>query len=631
MTDRPLLTVALLVLPLASAAAGEEIIWLSSLDLSKTVQEWGKPGINRAVTGKPLSIAGQEFERGLGTHAQSRLRLKLTGDVRRFEAYVGLDDGVAKPGQRIWWGGNVHFRVVGDGRNLWETKAKFGDKARHVRPSLEGVKHVDLVVEGAFNGISGDHADWADAKFVVDGGTVETVEPVQMVSIMIEPENRHQTFVGFGEGNMGQRYGKVFQTYPQAVREKYLDLLYTDKGNGLSLEICRANVTVGDDPSHEHMGRWPWASKNPKGWEVEDGKFDLTGHDAELWVYTGAAKRGATMVFFWNGPPYWMTVNGCASGSTDGKSNNLIKGQEPRYAKHIADTLELFKKHWALRADYVCPVNEPEADWWIGGNRGGQESCGVSLEQAIIIFRELARELRSRGMNTGLIGPEAAYGNGWGYAKRLMENPDSRDAIDVLSVHQYITSPWGYLGWRNLARKHKKPLWMSEWGNWHFPKNANSVRRQHHAVSYGRQIHDALTRSDVHAWCMWEPGNLFDFDDQGFKPRMAFHVMGHYSRFIRRGMVRIDVHDETLRTVAFVEPKSKRFVLVTLNDTLIDRQVHFDLTRLAPTRIEAAIASTFAERMQPLPIEQRDGKISCSLPRFSVLTLTGSYAEPSPK
>ena len=48
---------------------------------------------------------------------------------------------------------------------------------------------------------------------------------------------------------------------------------------------------------------------------------------------------------------------------------------------------------------------------------------------------------------------------------------------------------------------------------------------------------------------------------------MAFHVMGHYSRFIRRGMVRIDVHDETLRTVAFVEPKSKRFVLVTLNDT----------------------------------------------------------------
>ena len=86
MTDRSLLTVALLVLPVASAAAAEEVVWLSSLDVTKTVQEWGKPGVDRAVTGKPLSIAGQKFERGLGTHAQSRLRFKLTGNVLRFEA-----------------------------------------------------------------------------------------------------------------------------------------------------------------------------------------------------------------------------------------------------------------------------------------------------------------------------------------------------------------------------------------------------------------------------------------------------------------------------------------------------------------------------------------------------------------
>ena len=46
-------------------------IWLSSLDVSKTVQSTGRAQVDKSYTGKPLSIAGRKFDHGLGTHALS--------------------------------------------------------------------------------------------------------------------------------------------------------------------------------------------------------------------------------------------------------------------------------------------------------------------------------------------------------------------------------------------------------------------------------------------------------------------------------------------------------------------------------------------------------------------------------
>ena len=72
-------TLALAVLTTCALAAEPETVWLSSLDLSPIVQGWGQPQADKAVTGKPLSIGGKQFERGLGTHAVSLVRLLLKG------------------------------------------------------------------------------------------------------------------------------------------------------------------------------------------------------------------------------------------------------------------------------------------------------------------------------------------------------------------------------------------------------------------------------------------------------------------------------------------------------------------------------------------------------------------------
>ena len=78
------------------------------------MQGWGQPQADKAVTGKPLSIGGKKFERGLGTHTDSLVRLQLKGGAEKFLAFVGVDDAATSDQATIT------FRVIGDGKTLWK-------------------------------------------------------------------------------------------------------------------------------------------------------------------------------------------------------------------------------------------------------------------------------------------------------------------------------------------------------------------------------------------------------------------------------------------------------------------------------------------------------------------------------
>lgn len=151
-------------LALSAASYAAETNWLGRLDLSQITQSWGQPHADKSVDGHELSIAGQKFQHGLGTHAESRFRLQLAGKGERFTAKVGVDDETAEPG-------SVVFRVLGDGKTLWDSgKRVSGDKPVACAVDLKGVKELLLLVTDAEDGINYDHADWADAQIVMSQG-----------------------------------------------------------------------------------------------------------------------------------------------------------------------------------------------------------------------------------------------------------------------------------------------------------------------------------------------------------------------------------------------------------------------------------------------------------------------------
>jgi alpha-galactosidase len=148
-----------------SQSSQEKTILLSDLDLSKMTCVMGTPKINQSIRGEAMSIGGEKFEHGVGTHAYSRMLINLHGKAKSFSAKVGLDDG-----------GYIHasisFYVLCDKKVLWESgPVKRGDKPRSINVDLTGINKLGLLVTVNREDISENYADWADAKIIYTNET----------------------------------------------------------------------------------------------------------------------------------------------------------------------------------------------------------------------------------------------------------------------------------------------------------------------------------------------------------------------------------------------------------------------------------------------------------------------------
>ncbi len=113
-----------------------------------------------SVSAKPLSIDGRVFDKGLGVHSRTELDYDLGGGYELFVATVGIDDAVRPLG-------SVVFRVIGDGRTLWDSGSVSGlDAPREVRVEVGGVKRLTLAVDYGDGLDLSDQADWGGARLI---------------------------------------------------------------------------------------------------------------------------------------------------------------------------------------------------------------------------------------------------------------------------------------------------------------------------------------------------------------------------------------------------------------------------------------------------------------------------------
>ncbi len=133
-------------------------IFLDALEPVSCVQGWGKLQKNQSVWEKPMTIGSRHFRRGLGTHADSRIVYDIGSRYRRFQCWVGAD-GASHA--------TITFEVWGDGRKLWESGLMTRESAaKRVDLDVTGAKTLKLVVGDGGDGITSDHANWADARLL---------------------------------------------------------------------------------------------------------------------------------------------------------------------------------------------------------------------------------------------------------------------------------------------------------------------------------------------------------------------------------------------------------------------------------------------------------------------------------
>lgn len=140
-----------------------DLEWLSQANGYGPAERDRSNGESGAADGHPLTLAGKTYGKGIGTHADSDLEFFTGGRCTSFTADAGIDDEIADYGQAA-------FSVEGDGKVLWTSPKMTGTSAPvAVDVPLGGVRHVRLKVTDTDGKKSGDHGDWAGARFHCSG------------------------------------------------------------------------------------------------------------------------------------------------------------------------------------------------------------------------------------------------------------------------------------------------------------------------------------------------------------------------------------------------------------------------------------------------------------------------------
>ncbi|QZT37253.1 NPCBM/NEW2 domain-containing protein [Halosquirtibacter xylanolyticus] len=185
----------------ANPIKAQKVVEVQNLDMSKIEQRISIPIKNKSVIGEPISIDGKPYAKGIGVLSNSVITIKLNS-AQRFSAEIGVADNLihyggdnekgTNPiksipltnGKRIFYKvahghkqflgvegkagtvdrGSVVFRVLHNGKEIYNSGLMTqGDPLKQIDVKAKGGL-LQLIVDDAKDGSSGDHAVWVNPK-----------------------------------------------------------------------------------------------------------------------------------------------------------------------------------------------------------------------------------------------------------------------------------------------------------------------------------------------------------------------------------------------------------------------------------------------------------------------------------
>lgn len=169
----------------------------STLDLTtykymRSTCGWGSVAVNKNINGGKLSIDGTQYDKGIATHANSILLYELPEGAVKFTALAGIDNTGSDQGSKSsvefmvfnedptirtettdqWSGGNKTIKVdpcKQAGYSGFIGRAA-GRQQAVVEADITGAEKLYLVVTNGGDGLSYDHADWANPVLIDKDG-----------------------------------------------------------------------------------------------------------------------------------------------------------------------------------------------------------------------------------------------------------------------------------------------------------------------------------------------------------------------------------------------------------------------------------------------------------------------------
>ena len=371
-------------------------------------------------------------------------------------------------------------------------------------------------------------------------------------------------------------------------RDTYASLAFTT----LKLNIVRYNIGGGENPA---IANTLSPRARVPGFEPVDGQWDWNADLNQRWMLRRAVALGANrVVAFANSPPWWMTVSGSVTGSTNGTGDNLQTRYEQAFADYLATVVSHLTALDGVKFDFVTPMNEPTSSWWVYG--GKQEGCHIGPIQQARLVNDLRSALDIRHLAAGI---DASEDNDERSAVRSLKSYGSAQTnVSLIASHSYSAN--APAGLHDLATGLRQPAWISEYGD-----------GDSSGLKMARRIHDDITGARVQAWVYWQftdsgPGwgflgsRLDSTDDTTYTIHKKFYVMGQFSEYIRPGCQILKVDDGN--SLAAYDPTNHSLVIVAVNTTTNDLRVDYNLSTFAKTpETVSAVRTSPVENLAALP------------------------------
>jgi O-glycosyl hydrolase len=443
-----------------------------------------------------------------------------------------------------------------------------------------------------------DHAiDVAGYPLCTSGkGSTLVASDTPGLEVTVDVNASRQTMRGFGASDCWsiQHVGR----WPIEKREAIADLLFetgldpAGSPRGIGLTVWRFNIGAGSS-RRDHISR---------EWRKADTFLseDFTDYDwdrlpGQRWFLEAAANRGVErFIAFVNSPPITMTSNGRAYCDSSSGSTNLAAGREEDFAAFLADVIQHFREVEGIEFDTLSPFNEPQWDW----EEGTQEGCRYSVADMKRVIDALATE--SGLGDTRIEIPESGslldLWRGERYLQAFFEtNSDAyvgEAVAQTIAGHSYKTDlpETGLVESRRALRQA-----LDSYPGLGFSMTEFCVLGEHGvgrdlgidtALHVARLIHFDLTLAGASSWQWWLAVSPYDYkdgliyidkdeSDGEFSESKLLWVMGNFSRFVRPGMVRIEIrrsdaatHEDTvegLMASSFFDPYRGIITTVVVN------------------------------------------------------------------
>ncbi|MBE9914715.1 hypothetical protein G8C92_11790 [Paenibacillus donghaensis] len=138
-------------------------VHLSDMEWISAESGWKEVQKNKSVEGNTLSVGGQEYSKGIGTHASSKIVYHIPAGYARFVSVAGVDNEINEflPDKRA----SMTFRVYADETLLAESPVLHANGYWYFDVAIpEGAQHLNLIVDDMGSN-EFDHADWVNAGF----------------------------------------------------------------------------------------------------------------------------------------------------------------------------------------------------------------------------------------------------------------------------------------------------------------------------------------------------------------------------------------------------------------------------------------------------------------------------------